>query len=63
MKKLRSTFTTPFDQYKAHEGQPFELVGMFDVPDDNHDAEVLPMFLIRMSDGLEIEAWPEEVWE
>lgn len=58
---IRTTFTTPFDQHKDREGEPFTLVCVIDQPDQTHDAEVLPMYLIRFADGTEIEAWPEEV--
>jgi hypothetical protein len=30
-------------------------------PDATHDAEVLPMYVIRFEDGVEIEAFPDEV--
>lgn len=58
---MRSTFTTPYGQHKDREGQPFELVRVIDAPDATHDAEVLPMYVVRFADGLEVEAWPEEV--
>jgi hypothetical protein len=56
----RKLFTTPFEQYARHEGKPFEVLGVIDTPDENHDADVLPVFRVRI-DGEEIEAWPEEV--
>ncbi len=57
----RLSFTTPYDQYANREGQPFTVLRVIDQPDEAHDAEVLPMYVIRFTDGLEIEAWPEEV--
>lgn len=60
---FRSTYTTPFDQYTSREGEAFEVRGVITLPDEEHDAEVLPMFLILFSDGTAIEAWPEEVLE
>lgn len=54
-------FHTPYEQYADREGQEFELVRTITEPDATHDAEVLPMYVIRFSDGVEIEAWPEEV--
>ncbi len=58
---FRDTFTTPFDQYSERKGQPFEVVGKITEPDADHDFEVLPMYRIRFADGVEIEAWPDEV--
>lgn len=60
-RQCRETFTTPYDQHRAREGQAFDVVAEIDKPDADHDAEVLPMFRIRFADGFEIEAWPEEV--
>lgn len=56
-----STFNTPYEQYADRQGQEFELVRAITEPDASHDAEVLPMYVIRFADGEEIEAWPEEV--
>lgn len=58
---VTATFTTPFEQYAAREGQPCEVLRWVTDPDADHDAEVLPMAVIRFADGVEIEAWPEEV--
>jgi hypothetical protein len=57
----RRTFTTPFEQLAAREGEPFEVIGIITEPDDDHDADVLPMYRIRFKDGFVTEAWPEEV--
>lgn len=57
----RETFTTPFSQYRDREGEPFEILDKIMKADETHDAEVLPMYRIRFSDGTEIDAWPEEV--
>lgn len=59
--RLRDTFTTPFDQYANREGQRFNVLAKITEPDEDHDAEVLPMYRIRFDDGFEIDAWPEEV--
>jgi hypothetical protein len=56
-----NTFTTPYEQYASRNGQGFEFVRTISEPDSTHDAEVLPMYVIRFADGVEIEAWPEEV--
>lgn len=57
----RQTFTTPFDQFAHREGDEFTVIRVIDQPDENHDAEVLPMYEICFTDGEQIEAWPEEV--
>ena len=54
-------FNSPYDQYRHRNGHIFEIVREITKPDKEHDAEVLPMFLIRFEDGLQIEAWPEEI--
>lgn len=61
MTQFRTRFTTPYDQHKGRAGEPFMHVRTIDKPDATHDAEVLPMHVIRFEDGVEIEAWPEEV--
>ncbi len=57
----RPAFDSPYEQHRDRIGQPFTLVRTIDEPDETHDREVLPMYLIRFADGVEIEAWPEEV--
>lgn len=54
-------FKTPYSQYKHREGEEFTIVRKITEPDENHDAEVLPVYIIRFADGEEITAWPEEV--
>lgn len=56
-----NVFSSPYEQYNNRNGQSFELIKVIDIPDENHDAEVLPMFLIRFEDGVEIEAYFEEI--
>lgn len=56
-----TTFNSPFDQYRTRNGQSFTLMRVVDEPDDQHDEENLPMAVIRFGDGVEIEAWPEEI--
>jgi hypothetical protein len=55
-------FSTPYEQYAEREGQHCVVVREINEPDEQHDAEVLPMYVICFDDGEEIEAWPEEVW-
>ena len=58
----RTHFTTPYEQFAAWEGQPFEVLQVITEPTPNFDAEVLPMYRIRFTnDGTEALAWPEEV--
>ncbi len=61
MTDFRAFFDSPFEQYRDRNGEPFTVVCAIDQADDDHDDEVLPMYRIRFQDGVEIEAWPEEV--
>lgn len=54
-------FRTPYDQHADRRGQAFVIINKITEPDSTHDAEVLPMYRIRFEDGIELEAWPEEV--
>lgn len=58
---FRDTFTTPYEQHAAREGEVFTVIETITEPDEKHDAEVLPMYRIQFADGATIEAWPEEV--
>jgi hypothetical protein len=63
-KTLKSSFRTPYDQYRERQGQPFTILRTIDTPDDQHDEEVLPMYEIQFTnDGAVIEAWPEEIFD
>jgi len=57
------TFRTPYTQHADRDGQWCEVLRVISEPDENHDAEALPMYAIRFEDGTEIEAWPEELHE
>lgn len=57
---FRQTFTTPYNQYADREGQAFQVVGTVN-PDTYDFDECGIMYRIRFEDGVEIEAWPEEV--
>lgn len=57
----RVQFVTPFRQYAEHSGRPATVVRVISEPDSDHDAESLPMFVIRFDDGVCIEAWEEEL--
>jgi hypothetical protein len=58
---MGTTFFSPFEQYAELNGHPVRIVRTITEPDDDHDAEVLPMYVVETSDGRQIEAWPEEV--
>jgi len=53
----RETFQSPYDQHAEHVGKGFKVV-TWGFP-DGEEAGVL--YRIRLEDGSEIEAWPEEV--
>ena len=58
----KGIFHTPYEQYKEKDGFPFEIVKVFDKDDNTHDiSEVGIMYLIKFSNGEQIEAWPEEL--
>lgn len=59
---IRDTFTTPYQQHRDREDQPFEVVEKIttNTPEIDHD-EVGDMYRVRFPDGVVIEAWPEEV--
>jgi hypothetical protein len=53
-------FTSPYDQYREHNGKAFTVLG--EVDRSTYDAdEVGTMYHIRLADGTEITAWPEEI--
>jgi len=55
------TFRTPYEQHRNRDGQKCIIVRTITEPDDEHDAEALPMHVVCFEDGTEIEALPEEV--
>lgn len=57
----RETFTTPYEQYAEHEGQPFRLIRAITKPGPEFDAVSLPMYEVEFEGGTHIHAWPEEV--
>lgn len=58
---VRETFHALWEQTQDLGGLRFSIVRVITEPDDTHDEEVLPMFVLRMENGEETEAWPEEV--
>jgi hypothetical protein len=59
--RLRKFFQTQSQQYRKFNGRPFWVLKSITKPDEDHDAEVLPLYLICFSEGQTIEAWPEEM--
>ena len=57
---MAKVFHTPYDQYAEREGQECEILR--ELTDKECDSEVGTMYRIRfLSDGAEIDAWPEEL--
>lgn len=54
------TFAAKFDQHAERNGQQFTVLGAVN-PSTFDEAECGEMFVIRFADGVQIEAWPEEV--
>lgn len=61
--RWRETFLPSGSEYAARAGAAFTLVKKLVEPDERHDEECLPMYVIRFGDGAEIEAWPDEVFD
>ena len=60
--KLREVFWTPYDQMKEHIGKGFKVVR--ELTEKEVDAEILgELFVIKLEDGEEIEAWFEEIYK
>jgi len=53
-------FTSPYDQYREHNGKTATLLGEVDRATIDY-SETGPLYNIRFEDGTEIEAWPEEI--
>ena len=63
--KLRLTFQSPYEQLADRIGEPFKL--LYEVPHDDPNIdyeETGPLYVICFDrDGMEIWAWPEEVFD
>ena len=53
------TFESPYEDYSRCNGMKFEVIRR--MSDVEVDTIVLPKWLIRVEDGTEIEAYPEEI--
>lgn len=65
-KGTRVRFSTPFSEVgnfssKEINGLHGKVKNVYRTPDKEHDSESLPMFRVRLDDGREIEAFPEEL--
>jgi hypothetical protein len=62
----KETFQSPYEDCggipcSERNGQSFEI--LYEIEGDpNIYPEVLPMYKIKFKDGVEIEAWPEEIF-
>lgn len=56
-------FESPFQQYRDRNNQFCTVRRIINLPDEQHDEEVLPMYVVRFRDGREMEVWPEELHE
>ena len=55
------TFETSFDDYSRYNGKHFEVIRRIDNIDDDCDLDILPQWKIKFEDGIEINAYPEEI--
>ena len=60
--KQRKTFITSDEYYKVYNGQGFEVISEI-TPDPEENCLTEPMFRIRLADGSEFNALPEEIYE
>ena len=55
-------FKTYADDLGHLSGQKVKkITRVFRKPDENHDQESLPMFMILLDNGVEVEAFPDEL--
>lgn len=47
--------------YSNYNGQTAHIIRVINKPDNFHDAEVLPMYELRLSNGVILEAWADEI--
>lgn len=58
----KKSFNTPFTDYQDRNGEDFEILRPC-TKEDNIDIEVGVMYKIRFRDGVEIDAYPEEIFQ
>ena len=54
------TFESPYDSLKKYNGMTFTIVRRCTM-DDGYDCETLPTWRIKLSNGEEIDAYPEDI--
>jgi hypothetical protein len=52
---------TTDSKLESKNGQRLEVLRVITEPDAAHDAEVLPMYAVRLEDGSETELWFDEI--
>lgn len=57
---MNTVFRSTDSNYKDLDGQPCEVLRTISEPDETHDEECLPMYLIRCG-SQDFEAWAEEI--
>lgn len=55
------SFSSPFEDERKYEGMSFTVLRRLSYVLDDVDLECLPMWLIRLEDGTEMQAYPEEI--
>jgi len=58
---LAETFESPYEDNSRYNGMKFEVIRRMSYAEDAVDITVLPKWLVRVEDGTEIEAYPEEI--
>lgn len=57
------TLRTTDSQLLDRNATPVEVIGHITEPNDEYDAEVLPMVKVRFEDGFETAVWSDELVE
>lgn len=55
------TFDTPYEDYAKYKGMTFTALGRVSYSKGEADIETLPMWHIKLENGKEIDAYPEEI--
>jgi hypothetical protein len=58
---MTKVLNTKGTDYAHRNGQTVTIVRTISEPDATHDAEVLPMHVVRFPDGATAEVWPDEL--
>lgn len=62
---LRATFQTPYEGMREYVGRAFRILSVHDHSTDPEviDEDAGELYRIRFDDGVEIDAWPEEIFD